>query len=75
MKIRLPVFAQLLAGIRTQELLTYLPDFPHDSIVQCLIKLSFSITAARQFRIHTGFPFQPSILPDSTSLKRILLSD
>ncbi len=47
MKIRLPVFAQLLAGIRTQELLTYLPDFPHDSIVQCLIKLSFSITAAR----------------------------
>ena len=51
-----PLCAQLLAGIRTQELLSYLLDFPQKAVSSN--ELSFSITAARQFWSYTRFPFK-----------------
>jgi hypothetical protein len=35
---------------------SYLPDFPGISS-QCLVRLSYLLTAAGQLRICTGFPF------------------
>jgi len=45
-----------MAGLRTLQVPTYLPDFP-DPSVQCHLGLSYLLTAAGQLRILTGFPF------------------
>ncbi|EAP91971.1 hypothetical protein V12B01_06011 [Vibrio splendidus 12B01] len=65
-----------MAGIRTQEhnLMVYLIfDFPQKAICS-VFEYSFSLTAARQFWIYTRFPLQPSIHPNGTSLREIVLT-
>ena len=56
-----PVWARLLG--RSSDLQApYLLQLPSSWLNQCLIsRRSFLLTAAGQFRIHTGFPFQPNL--------------
>jgi hypothetical protein len=45
-----------MAGLRTLQAHSYLPDFPEPGL-QCHLGLSYLLTAAGQFRSFTGFPF------------------
>jgi hypothetical protein len=48
-----------VAGLRTLQAQPYSPDFPNALRHQCHLRLSYLLTAAGQFRILTGFPFDP----------------
>jgi hypothetical protein len=51
-----------------------LAQLPSSWLNQCLIsERSFLLTAAGQFRIHTGFPFQPNLAIGHREVTRLYL--
>jgi hypothetical protein len=54
-------FRASLGGRSSDLQATYSLSLPSSGLNQCSIELSFLLTAAGQFRIFTGFPFQADL--------------